>query len=89
MKKFITSLNPLQLLIYGYLAVLTVGFALLRLPFMRRQPIGSLDDLFTATSALSTTGLATLSVGGDYTFWGQLVILLLIQVGGLARFPSE
>lgn len=83
MKKFLASLNPLQLLIYGYVAVLTVGFILLRLPFMRTHPISSLDDLFTATSALSTTGLATVDVGQSYTFWGQLIILILVQLGGL------
>lgn len=83
MLKFLRSLNPLQLLIYGYFGILIVGFTLLRLPFMRTGEIGSLDDLFTATSALSTTGLATVDVSADYTFWGQLIILLLIQLGGL------
>lgn len=83
MKKFLATLNPLQLLIYGYVIILMVGFSLLRLPFMRTTTIGSLDDLFTATSALSTTGLATVDVSQDYTFWGQLIILLLIQLGGL------
>ncbi len=83
MKKFLASLNPLQLLIYGYFGILIVGFLLLRLPFMRTGDISTLDDLFTATSALSTTGLATVDVSAGYTFWGQLVILLLIQLGGL------
>lgn len=83
MKTFLRSLNPLQLLIYGYLAILLVGFCLLRLPFMRSAEISVLDDLFTATSALSTTGLATVNVADDYTFWGQLVVLILIQFGGL------
>lgn len=83
MKKFLATLNPLQLLIYGYVFILIIGFALLRLPFMRTKAIASLDDLFIATSALSTTGLATVDVSQDYTFWGQLIILLLIQLGGL------
>jgi trk system potassium uptake protein TrkH len=83
MKKFLSSLNPLQLLIYGYAVILILGFALLRLPFMRTTSISSLDDLFTTTSALSTTGLATVDVSQSYTFWGQLVILILIQIGGL------
>jgi len=83
MKKFLSSLNPLQLLIYGYAAILVVGFALWRLPFMRTTGTSSLDDLFTTTSALSTTGLATVDVSQSYTFWGQLIILILIQIGGL------
>ncbi|MGM9713415.1 MAG: TrkH family potassium uptake protein [Prevotella sp.] len=41
------------------------------------------DNMFSAISALSTTGLSTVDVSSDYTFWGQLVILLLIQLGGL------
>ena len=83
MKKFLQSLNPLQLLMYGYFGILVVGFILLRLPFMHTRAIPVLDDLFTTTSALSTTGLATVDVSADYTFWGQLIILLLIQLGGL------
>ncbi|MFA5069322.1 MAG: potassium transporter TrkG, partial [Candidatus Omnitrophota bacterium] len=42
-----------------------------------------LDNLFTATSAVSTTGLTTITVVNDYNFWGQLVILVLIQLGGI------
>lgn len=42
-----------------------------------------MDNMFSAVSALSTTGLSTVDVSSDYTFWGQMVILLLIQLGGL------
>ena len=83
MKKFLATLNPLQLLIYGYFGILLIGFILIRLPIMRTADISALDDLFTTTSALSTTGLATVDVSADYTFWGQLIILILIQLGGL------
>lgn len=83
MKKLLSSLNPLQFLIYGYFVILMFGFALLRLPFMRTTTISNLDDFFTATSALSTTGLTTVDVSQSYTFWGHLIILLLIQLGGL------
>ncbi len=83
MKEFIKRLHPLQLLIYGYFFILTIGFLLLQLPFCQVSPVGTLDNFFVATSALSTTGLSTVDVSRVYTFWGQLVIILLIQIGGL------
>ena len=83
MQTFLLRLHPLQLLIYGYLFLLVTGFLLLQTPFCETAGNGSLDNLFVATSALSTTGLSTLDISQDYTFWGQLVILILIQIGGL------
>ncbi len=77
------GLPPIQFLVYGYLTVLIVGFALLNLPIAQRTEIASLDHLFTATSALSTTGLATVSVEHDYSLLGEIIVLLLIQIGGL------
>lgn len=53
------------------------------LPFATKGDISFIDNLFNAVSALSTTGLATADLAKDYTFFGQLVILLLIQIGGL------
>ncbi|NJC24544.1 TrkH family potassium uptake protein [Neolewinella antarctica] len=83
MKEFLLRLHPLQLLIYGYIFLLLLGFLLLQAPFCQTLSTGSLDNFFVATSALSTTGLSTLDVSQAYTFWGQLVILMLIQIGGL------
>jgi trk system potassium uptake protein TrkH len=83
MKHWIASLPPLQLLLYGYLMLLLLGFLLLCLPWFHAAPVSTLDNLFIATSALSTTGLATISIGIEYNLGGQLIILLLIQVGGL------
>lgn len=48
-----------------------------------RHPITALDAVFTATSATCVTGLAVRSTGGDYSWFGQLVIMVLIQVGGI------
>ncbi len=45
--------------------------------------VSALDTLFTSTSAVSTTGLVTVSTGNDYSIWGQIVILTLIQLGGI------
>lgn len=74
---------PQRQLLLGYLAYSILGTLLLSLPLCRRDCISIVDNLFSAISALSTTGLSTVDVSSDYTFWGQLVILLLIQLGGL------
>ena len=74
---------PLRQLLFGYLAYSILGTLLLSLPLCRRNGISIVDNLFSAISALSTTGLSTVDVSSDYTFWGQVVILLLIQLGGL------
>lgn len=57
---------------------------LLKLPFAQEgPPIGWLDALFTATSAVCVTGLIVVDTGTHFSFFGELVILILIQIGGL------
>lgn len=76
--------DPLRVVILGYLSYVLIGWALLCLPVSQAVPgVSALDHLFMATSAMSTTGLATVSTADTYTFFGELVILLLIQAGGL------
>ncbi len=75
--------NPVRLVVMGYMSYIFIGFVLLCLPFMQKNYVPVLDNLFTATSAVSTTGLTTVTVINDYNFWGQLVILVLIQLGGI------
>lgn len=60
-----------------------IGFGLLMLPWATRGAVGWIDNLFTAASALSTTGLATVDIPSSYTIFGQGVILFLIQLGGI------
>jgi trk system potassium uptake protein TrkH len=79
----IGSMSPVRLLLGGYLLIICLSFVLLSIPMMQARPIASLDTLFIATSAVSTTGLTTISVSDSYTFAGELIILLLIQIGGL------
>ncbi len=83
MRKWISHLKPLQILIYGYLFLLVIGFLLLCLPVFHLRPIATIDNLFITASALSTTGLATIDIVGNYNFLGQLFILILTQIGGL------
>ncbi|MBU2102252.1 MAG: potassium transporter KtrB [Candidatus Omnitrophica bacterium] len=75
--------NPVQLVVLGYMSYIFIGFILLCMPFVHKNFVYPLDNLFIATSAVSTTGLTTVIVSNDYNFWGQLVILILIQLGGI------
>ena len=72
------------LLLISYLATIFTGALLLYLPFSTASgQIGLIDSLFTATSAVCVTGLIVVDTGGYFTLTGQLVILTLIQLGGL------
>ena len=75
--------GPAKLLLLGYLSYVVVGWILLSLPFSQAKPVLALDNLFTAVSAVSTTGLISVDPGTSYTFIGEVVILALIQFGGL------
>jgi len=81
---FIPSLHPVRLVALGYLSYVSVGWFLLALPFCHATgTVSGLDALFTSTSAVSTTGLVTVSTGNDYNLLGQTIILILIQLGGI------
>lgn len=69
----------------GFLAVITVGTILLTLPISGTSGTWNspLVALFTSTSAVCVTGLNVIDPGTYFSFWGQLFIVLLIQVGGL------
>lgn len=74
---------PERNIILGYAIYILFGFALLMLPFSCDVPCSWIDNLFTAASALSTTGLATVDISGVYTLFGQCVLLLLVQLGAV------
>lgn len=77
-------LPPPTFLAFGLLGAILVGGTLLRLPIAHAGPtVGWLDALFTATSAVCVTGLTTVDTGTRFTVFGQAVILVLIQLGGL------
>lgn len=60
-----------------------LGTLLLMLPMSRQHDLPALDVLFTAVSAITVTGLTTLDTGSQYSWFGQTIIALLIQAGGL------
>ena len=74
-----------QKICFGFFAVIAVGTILLMMPFSTATGTWNsfIVALFTATSAVCVTGLAVVDTGTEFSFWGQLVILLLAQVGGL------
>lgn len=78
-------LKPGQVLAIGFLAVAVIGALLLMLPFatVEGESISFVDALFTSTSAVCVTGLIVVNTGVVFTLFGQLVILALIQIGGL------
>lgn len=77
--------NPPQALAIGFLIMITLGALLLSLPASSAsgEAIPILDALFMATSATCVTGLTLLNVGQELTTFGQVVLLLLVQIGGL------
>lgn len=83
MKKLFSKFNTAQLLLLSFLLVIAVGTVLLMLPFSSTSRISFIDALFTSTSATCVTGLMSLVAAKDFSLFGQVVILLLIQVGGL------
>jgi trk system potassium uptake protein TrkH len=77
-------LTPERTLILSFLIMILIGTFLLSLPHAARGKTTSLiDALFTATSAVCVTGLIVVDTGSFYSQFGQVVILILIQVGGL------
>jgi len=76
--------NPTQTLIASFLFLIISGAGLLMLPRASAgENLGFVDALFTATSATCVTGLIVKDTGEDFSLMGQLIILTLIQLGGL------
>lgn len=79
------SLSTTHIIMLSFLIVILVGSLLLALPISSAngEPVPYLDALFTATTATCVTGLVTLPTVTTWSVFGQVVILLLIQIGGL------
>ncbi len=74
-----------RLLVTSFLALVLLGTILLSFPvaYPDKKPIPLIDRIFTATSATCVTGLIVVDTGKDFSLFGQIIILTLIQVGGL------
>lgn len=77
------NLSPPSLLALGFLSFIIIGTVLLKLPFANTGNLSWLDALFTATSAVTITGLSVVNIGDSLTTFGQVVVMILIQCGGL------
>lgn len=82
---FIKKMNPGRYIALGFATVILLGAIILYLPFSHRSgvDVAFIDALFTSTSAVCVTGLIAVDTYDTYNVFGQTIIALLIQVGGL------
>lgn len=84
-----SRLRPPQQLVLGFTSYVLIGTLLLALPWAQSREtrdaggVSLLDNLFNVTSAVSTTGLTTISVADSYSWLGEAIILTLFQLGGI------
>ncbi|MEB2773952.1 potassium transporter TrkG [Algoriphagus sp. D3-2-R+10] len=88
LSKFSLTINELKLspslvFILSFILLILLGAGLLSLPEATTKDISFIDALFTSTSAVCVTGLIVLDTAKDFTFFGQVVIMILFQIGGL------
>jgi trk system potassium uptake protein TrkH len=85
MEKIRINLKPTQILVMGFALLIIIGSILLNLPIASNdgQSVGLINALFTSTSAVCVTGLVVVNTLQHWTIFGKVVILILIQVGGL------
>ncbi len=85
MKKRKITLSTTQIIMLSFLIVILIGSVLLALPISAKsgEAVSYIDALFTATTATCVTGLVTLPTATTWSIFGQAVILVLIQIGGL------
>lgn len=78
------NLSPPILMVASFLFLISIGTVLLMMPRMTVNGISFIDALFTATSASCITGLSVVSTSACFTVKGQIVIMILIQLGGMS-----
>jgi len=83
---FLTKFNmsPPAMMVLSFLVLILVGTFLLMMPRMTTNGISFIDALFTSTSACCVTGLSVINTGTDFSTRGQVIIMILIQLGGLS-----
>lgn len=79
------KMSSTKILLFGMLIIILIGTVLLRLPISNQtgKSISFIDSLFISTSAVCVTGLTTKISAEQFTLFGQVVIMCLIQIGGL------
>lgn len=81
----IKKLSPARIIALGFISVILMGSFILMLPASIKEGVSLkyIDALYTSTSAVCVTGLISVDAGDTFTFFGQFVLALLIQIGGL------
>jgi trk system potassium uptake protein TrkH len=84
-KRSVINISPGQVLVIGFASVIFAGSLLLMTPWATSPGVTTkyIDALFTSTSAVCVTGLITVLTATQWTFFGKVVVLSLIQIGGL------
>lgn len=82
---YLKTRTPAEILVFGFFALIVVGAILLWLPISSAngKPTPFIDCIFTSTSSVCVTGLITVDTGTHWSVFGQMIIILLIQIGGL------
>lgn len=75
--------NTLQITALGFLGIILLGGLLLYLPISNTRPIAFIDALFTSVTSVCVTGLVTVTPASQFTVFGKVILLILIQIGGL------
>lgn len=75
--------SPPVVLIFGFLSLIALGTVLLKLPFATQHPISWFEAFFTATSAVTVSGLTVIEIAKVLSTSGQIIVTLLVQIGGL------
>ena len=79
-----TRMSPTQILLLGFIVIILIGAMILKLPVSNNgKEIKFIDAFFTSTSAVCVTGLTTKIPAEQFSTFGQVVIMCLIQIGGL------
>jgi len=82
-RRYVYRITPQRALILSFVALSLIGTLLLKLPIASHQPTSWGQALFTAVSASTVTGLVVVDTGTHFTLFGQWVLLVLMQAGGL------
>ncbi|MBR6751394.1 MAG: Trk family potassium uptake protein, partial [Clostridia bacterium] len=79
------KLSSFHIILLGFAAVIFIGAFLLCLPISSKSSewTSFIDSLFTSTSAVCVTGLVVFDTATHWTIFGQIIILILIQIGGM------
>lgn len=83
------NLNSTQFIALGFLITIIIGTILLKLPISHNGELSTFDALFTATSATCVTGFLTTPLNSTFTIFGQIIIMCLIQIGGLRIYAHN